>query len=379
MPAISLAGLRISCAQAQYVAYDDNKKAKEGIMDDELYPQIEPYDTGHLMVSEDPPHRIWYGQYGNPHGEPVLFVHGGPGAAIGPDGARFFDPQRYRIVLYHQRGCGLSEPFLSLADNTTRHLVRDIVRLRAHLGIDGPMHVFGGSWGSFLALMYAISHPETVASLTLRGIFLGRDSDLYDAYQRDARSAPGDYTGGGRIFPEEWKVFVDFIPQAERGRMLDAYYHRIHGDGPDRLEAARRWYGWEDAILHLVPESAEKRARNLDNESEVLAQAVMETHYFHHHCFLPDYGDDNYILNNAGRIAHLPVTVVQGRYDECTPRKMADELVEALNAARAKQGLPPLAYQVTVAAHVMMEPENQKALVRAMNEQPRIAVESPSE
>lgn len=340
------------------------------MVDEVLYPRLAPYNEGVLVVSEDPPHRLWFAEYGNPEGEPVIFVHGGPGAAIGPDGARFFDPSRYRIVLYHQRGVGKSEPYLSLHDNTTRHLVRDIVKLRQHVGIETPMHVFGGSWGSFLALMYAITHPETVASLTLRGIFLGRDSDLYDAYQRDARAPSDELTGGGRFFPEEWKAFVDYIPAAERGRMLDAYYKRIHHDPSQRLEAARHWYAWEDSLLHLVPEAAEKRAQNLNNTREVMAQSVMETHYFHHHCFLPDYGDDNYILNNAGRIAHLPITVVQGRYDECTPRKMADELVEALNNARAKQNLPPVTYHVTVAAHVMMEPENAAALVRAMDEQP---------
>jgi proline iminopeptidase len=330
-----------------------------------LYPPIAPYETGHLTVSEAPPHRLYYELYGNPDGEPMLFVHGGPGAAAGPAVARFFDPQRFRIINYHQRGSGKSEPFLSVAANTTRELIGDIVKLRAHLGIAGPMHVFGGSWGSFLSLMYALSHTDTVASLILRGIFLGRGVDIFNAYQRDAQVPRGQYRGGGQFFPEAWEAFVGHIPEPERGDIFTAYYKRIQTPGPGQLEAARAWYGWEDTILRLRPQPAEQAAANLAAADDVLAEAVMETHYFRHNCFLGDFGGDDYILK-VDPIAHIPVTVVQGRYDQCTPRYMADELVAALNAAKGKIGAPPVDYVLTVSGHLAFDEENPEALADAV-------------
>ncbi len=330
-----------------------------------LYPPIAPYETGHLTVSEDPPHRIYYELYGNPDGEPMLFVHGGPGAAAGPAVARFFDPQRFRIVNFHQRGCGRSEPFLSVEANTTRDLIGDIVKLRGHLNIDGPMHVFGGSWGSFLSVMYALSHPETVASLILRGIFLGRAVDIYVSYQRDAQVMRGQYRGGGQFFPEAWEAFVGFIPDAERGDLFTAYYDRIQTPGPQRLAAARAWYGWEDTILRLRPMTAEQAAVNQATPDDILAEAVMETHYFRHNCFLGDFGGDGYVLD-VDAIAHIPVTVVQGLYDQCTPRYMADELVGALDAARAKIGMEPVDYVLTVSGHLAFDEENPEALAAAV-------------
>jgi len=330
-----------------------------------LYPPIAPYETGHLTVSEAPPHRIYYEVYGNPRGEPMLFVHGGPGAAAGPAVARFFDPQRFRIINYHQRGCGRSEPFLSVEANTTPDLIADIGKLRAHLGVSGPMHVFGGSWGSFLSLMYALSHPDLVASLTLRGIFLGRGRDIFNAYQRDAQARRGQYQGGGQVFPDAWEAFVGHIPDAERGDLFGAYYRRIHTPGPQRLEAARAWYGWEDAILRLRPMTAEQAAANLAASDDVLAEAVMETHYFRHDSFLGDFGGDDYILQ-VDRIAHIPVTVVQGLYDQCTPRYMADELVAALDAAKTKIGAAPVDYVLTVSGHLAFDEENPETLAAAV-------------
>ncbi len=330
-----------------------------------LYPPIAPYETGHLVVSEVPLHRIYYEVYGNPQGEPMLFVHGGPGAAAGPAIARFFDPQRFRIVNYHQRGSGRSEPFLSVEANTTRDLIEDIGKLRAHLGIDGRMHLFGGSWGSFLSLIYALSHPGAVASLTLRGIFLGRGIDIFNAYQRDAQVPRGQYRGGGAFFPKDWEAFVDFIPEAERGDMFTAYHNRIHSHGPGRLEAARAWYGWEDAILRLRPLTEEQAATNLKADDDVLAEAVMETHYFRHNSFLGDFGGDDYILQ-VDPIAHIPVTVVQGLYDQCTPRYMADELVAALDAAKARIGAAPVDYVLTVSGHLAFDEENPEALAAAV-------------
>ena len=330
-----------------------------------LYPPIAPHETGHLVVSEGPPHRIWYELYGNPEGEPILFVHGGPGAAAGPAVARFFDPQRFRIINFHQRGCGRSEPFLSVAGNTTRDLIGDIVKLRAHLAIDGPMHVFGGSWGSFLSLMYALSHPETVASLTLRGIFLGRGIDIFISYQRDAQVPRGQYRGGGQFFPEAWEAFVGYIPEDERDDIFTAYHRRVQTAGPKQLEAARAWYGWEDTVLRLRPLTTEQAAANLAAADDVLAEAVMETHYFRHNCFLGDFGGDGYILD-VDRIAHIPVTVVQGLYDQCTPRYMADELVAALDTAKAKIAAPPVDYVLTVSGHLAFDEENPEALAAAV-------------
>lgn len=330
-----------------------------------LYPPITPYETGYLTVSEAPPHRIWYELYGNPQGEPMLFVHGGPGAAAGPAVARFFDPRRFRIVNFHQRGCGRSEPFLSTVANTTRDLIGDIGKLRRYLRITGPMHVFGGSWGSFLSLMYALSQPENVASLTLRGIFLGRGVDIFIAYQRDAEVSRGQYRGGGQFFPEAWEAFVNHIPQEERGDIFIAYHNRIQAPGPHRREAARAWYGWEDRILRLRPLTEDEAAANLAADDDVLAEAVMETHYFRHNCFLGDFGGEDYILN-VDRIAHIPVAVVQGLYDQCTPRYMADELVAALNAAKAKTGAPPVDYVLTVSGHLAFDEENPQALADAV-------------
>lgn len=330
-----------------------------------LYPPTQPYEAGHLTVSEAPLHRIYYEVYGNPHGEPMLFVHGGPGAAAGPAIARFFDPQRFRLVNFHQRGSGRSQPFLSVEANTTRDLINDIGKLRAHLGIAGKMHVFGGSWGSFLSVMYALSHPETVASLILRGIFLGRAVDIFNAYQRDAQVPQGAYRGGGQFFPTAWQAFVDYIPAAERGDIFGAYCKRIRAGGPRRLEAARAWYGWEDAILRLRPLTPDQAAANIAVEDDVLAEAVMETHYFRHTCFLEDFGGDGYILD-VDPIGHIPVTVVQGLYDQCTPRYMADELVAALDAAKAKIGAAPVDYVLTVAGHIAFDEENPQALADAV-------------
>ena len=330
-----------------------------------LYPPITPYETGYLPVSQTPLHRIYYELYGNPEGEPMLFVHGGPGAAAGQAIARFFDPQRFRLINFHQRGCGRSEPFLSVEANTTRDLIEDIAKLRDHLGVEGPMHVFGGSWGSFLSLMYALSHPQTVASLTLRGIFLGRSIDIFVSYQRDAQAPRGQYRGGGQFFPEAWEAFVNYIPKAERGDLFTAYHNRIQTPGPGRLEAARAWYAWEDAILRLRPPTPDQAMANLTAADDVLAEAVMESHYFRHNCFLGDFGGDSYILD-VDRIAHIPVTVVQGRYDQCTPRYMADELVSALDAAKARIGVKPVDYVLTVSGHLAFDEENPAALAEAV-------------
>src|SRR5450755_1713715 len=206
-----------------------------------LYPPIEPYKTGRLQVS--PVHEIYYEESGNPSGKPVVFLHGGPGGGSDPKQRRFFDPERYRIVLFDQRGCGKSTPHASLVDNSTWHLVSDIEALREHLGID-KWQVFGGSWGSALAIAYAETHPDRVSELVLRGIFLLRKQEIDWFYQR----------GAGAIFPDAWDEYLAPIPESERGDLVRAYHRRLTSDDPKvRQEAARAWSVWEGQTSCLVP------------------------------------------------------------------------------------------------------------------------------
>ena len=209
-----------------------------------LYDEIKPFDRGRLRVSAV--HELYYEQCGNPKGRPVVFLHGGPGAGLVPDYRRFFDPEAYRVILFDQRGSGQSVPHASLDDNTTWHLVADIEQLREHFGVDQWL-VFGGSWGSTLALAYAETHPERVSGLVLRGIFLGR--------QNEARWFYEDSQGASAIFPDNWEDFLRVIPEAERGDMIGAYYRRLTStDESTRQEAARAWSIWESSALRLLPD-----------------------------------------------------------------------------------------------------------------------------
>jgi proline iminopeptidase len=337
---------------------------------DALYPALKPYRRGYLDVSVQPPHKIYYEEHGDRDGAPVFVLHGGPGAPVGEDAARFFDPDRYRIVIAHQRGTGKSQPFLSLQANTTRDLVNDITALKAHLGITGKIHLFGGSWGSFLALVYAIENSGSVASLVLRGIFLGNREQLYDSYQRDAEREDHALQGAGRFFPEEWRRFIEFIPVDERENLLKAYYRRMHDkDAFDRAmqwEAAWQWYTWEDAIIRLHPHGRDERDKDKTNRDSVLSNALLETHYFYHGCFLnPFPGGDNHILTSCDALAPVPIAIIQGRYDMATPRNAADQLVNALNTAKMRQGKNEVSYTITTAGHTMNDEENAQALVRA--------------
>src|SRR5882724_13028563 len=202
-----------------------------------FYPEIQPYRTGYLQVS--PVHSLYFEESGNPEGKPVVFLHGGPGGGTSPKQRRFFDPERYRIVLFDQRGCGKSKPHASLVDNTTWHLVSDIEALRAHLGIEAWL-VFGGSWGSSLALAYAETHPSRVTELVLRGIFLLRRWELGWFYQSPS--------GAAALYPDLWEHYVEPIPEAERGDMIRAYYARLTSDDEQILKrAAKSWSLWEGA------------------------------------------------------------------------------------------------------------------------------------
>ncbi|QBJ94938.1 prolyl aminopeptidase [Rhodococcus sp. ABRD24] len=278
-----------------------------------LYPEIAPYDTGLLEVGDG--QRVYWEVSGNPDGKPVVFLHGGPGGGTHPAHRQFFDPGAYRIVLFDQRGCGRSTPHVAdgadLSVNTTGHLIADIETLRGHLGIN-RWQVFGGSWGSTLALTYAQRFPDRVTELVLRGIFLLRRSEI-DWY----------YNGGaGHLFPELWEQFLAPVPEAERSGDLVAAYHRLlHADDPDiALRAAIAWSSWEGATSSLLP-----RPEHVAETSEprfALAFARIENHYFHHGGFL----DDGQLLRDAGTLESIPGVIVQGRYDVVCPAKSAWEL-----------------------------------------------------
>jgi proline iminopeptidase len=277
-----------------------------------LYPEIQPYRTGYLRVS--PIHELYYEECGNPKGKAAVFVHGGPGAGGDVTPRRFFDPARYRVILFDQRGCGRSRPHAELRENTTQHLVADMERLRDELGITRWL-VFGGSWGSTLALVYAETHPERVAALVLRGIFMLRPSELRWFYQE----------GAHEIFPDRWEEYLRPIPQAEQGDLLRAYHRRLTGDDAAAAQAAARaWSIWEGATSHLF--ESETTVARFGADEFALALARIESHYFVNGGFL-DMPDQ--ILRDVGRIRHIPGVIVQGRYDVVCPMISAWELHRA--------------------------------------------------
>lgn len=304
------------------------------------YPEIEPYRTDRLKVSER--HEIYFEESGNPKGKPVVFVHGGPGGGTDPSQRRFFDPALYRIVLFDQRGCGKSRPHASLEDNTTWHLVSDMEALREHLGIK-KWQVFGGSWGSTLALTYAQKHPEVVSELVLRGIFLLRRQEIDWFYQ----------FGASEIYPDAWESFRDAIPPAERNDFLSAYYKRLTSEDADvRLAAARAWSIWEGRTSKLLPEAAS--VDRFGEEEFALAFARIESHYFINRGF---FESDGFLLRGIDRIRHIPTVIVHGRYDVVCP----------LTSAWALHKEWPEAELMIVpdAGHSANEPGNCRALIAA--------------
>lgn len=296
-----------------------------------LYPPIEPFREGRLRVS--PSHEIYFEECGNRSGKPVLIVHGGPGGGSNPTMRRFHDPARYRIILFDQRGCGRSLPYASLEDNTTWHLVDDMERLRAHLGIEG-WQLMGGSWGSTLALAYAQRHPERVLELVLRGIFLLRRAELEWFYQE----------GCSWLFPDAFEAYVKPIPTAERGDMIAAYYRRLTDADPKiQLEAARAWSIWEGTTLSLQQDP--ERIKLFGADDYAIAFARIECHYFANAGF---FSRDDELLANAHRLAGIPGTIVHGRYDVVTPLKNAFDLKKVWPRAELRI--------VPDAGHAMTEP-----------------------
>jgi proline iminopeptidase len=307
-----------------------------------LYDPIEPYDKGHFKVSDV--HELYYEQCGNPNGKPVVFLHGGPGAGLIADYRRFFDPQAYRIVLFDQRGSAQSIPHASLEENTTWDLVQDIEKIRGHFGINKWV-VFGGSWGSTLALAYAETHPERVLGLVLRGIFLCRPQETTWFYEEGV--------GASAIFPETWEKYVAIIPESERDDMIAAYYRRLTSEDESvRHEAAQAWSIWEASALKLIQD--QKLIDEFTEPEKAIALARIECHYFMNNCF---FDSDNYLLDHVDRIRHIPGVIVQGRYDIVCPFVSAWDLHRAWPEAELKL--------IPDAGHSVMEPGITDALITA--------------
>ncbi|PCJ58364.1 MAG: prolyl aminopeptidase [Rhodospirillaceae bacterium] len=302
-----------------------------------LFPEIEPRKTG--MLPLDHGHRMYWETAGQANGIPVLFLHGGPGSGISPASRRFFRPSHYQIVLFDQRGAGRSTPKTSLLANTTRHLVRDIEKLRRYLGIERWL-LFGGSWGSTLALAYGQAHPQRVLGFILRGIFLGR-----------AREIDWFLHGMENFCPEAGRAFHEFLPEKERGTRLKSYLRRLkHPDPAVHFPAAAAWNAYERACVSLLPSPAPRRRETTQAQ---LAIARIEAHYMAHNMFLKE----NTLLDHLDRIAHLPATIVQGRYDLICPAHTADTLARRW---------PKATYRVVEdAGHTAFEPGIQAALVQA--------------
>lgn len=305
----------------------------------QLYPPIEPYETGMLDVGDG--HRIRYERVGTPGARSAVFLHGGPGGGISPEHRRLFDPARYDLMLFDQRGCGQSLPHAGLEANTTWHLVADIERLRELAGVDRWL-VFGGSWGSTLALAYAQKHPERVSELVLRGIYTVTRAELRWYYQ----------FGVSEMFPDKWEKFQAPIPEAERGDMIAAYRKRLTGDDPvARIEAARAWSVWEGETITLLPSRA--LADTHADDQFALAFARLENHYFVHDAWL----EEGQLLRDAHRLHGIPGVIVHGRYDMPCPARHAWALHRAWPGAEF--------HLVEGAGHAYSEPGILDRLVRA--------------
>ncbi|NQV84016.1 MAG: prolyl aminopeptidase [Rhodospirillales bacterium] len=305
-----------------------------------LFPKLEPFANG--MLSLDGGHEMYWEQSGNPDGAPVVFLHGGPGAGANPAHRRFFDPQFYRIVIFDQRGAGRSLPVSNLTDNTTEHLINDIEALRRHLTIERWM-MFGGSWGSTLALAYGINHPERCTGFILRGVFLGDTREL-DWFTHGIRN----------VFPEAWNEFSGFLPESERGDITAAYYRRLTDLDPSvHLPAAEAWNRYEGSCSVLLVDFGDASPASGSASAQALSLARIEAHYFENGMFL----EDGYLLDNIAAVRDHPAVIVQGRYDMICPIVTADKLAAAW---------PGADYVIVPnAGHSAMEPGIRTALVKA--------------
>ena len=304
-----------------------------------VYPPIEPFDIGSLRL--DSVHHMYFEQSGNPNGIPVVFLHGGPGAGASASHRQFFDPAFYRIVIFDQRGAGRSTPLGSLSDNTTLHLIADMERLRAHLGLEKWI-VFGGSWGSTLAIAYAEHHPECCLALVLRGIFLCRASEI-DWFLHGLRN----------IFPEAWQTFAGYLALSQQNDILNAYTRLLNDPDPAvHMPAARTWSVYEGSCSTLLPN--QELLANFATDRVALGLARIEAHYFKHRIFLPD----DYLLDNLHKIRHIPAVIVQGRYDVVCPVVSADDLHRAWPEAEY--------YVIADAGHSAFEPGIRRKLVETM-------------
>ena len=305
----------------------------------DLFPDIAPYETGFLPLSAG--HVMYWEQVGNPRGQPVLFLHGGPGAGAGAVHRRFFDPHHWRVIIFDQRGAGRSRPLGELRENTTPHLVRDIEVLRQFLGIENWL-LFGGSWGSTLALAYAQEHPSRVLGCVLRGVFLGRQEEVIWFLD-----------GLRRVFPDAWAAFSEHLPPEERGDLLGAYLRRLCDPDPAvHLPAARAWSQYEGSCSTLLP--SPETVASFAQDRTALGLARIEAHYFAHDLFLPPEG----LLGRMDRLAGIEAEIVQGRYDMVCPATSAFELASAWPAARLTV--------IPDAGHSALEPGLRTALVGAV-------------
>lgn len=304
-----------------------------------LYPEIQPYERGKMPVTDG--HELYFEESGNPGGIPVLFVHGGPGGGTSEVNRRFFDPEKYRIILFDQRGCGKSRPHACIENNTTQYLIADMETLRNHLGIEKWL-LFGGSWGSTLSLVYAQQHPVRVSGLILRGIFLCRDEDIQWFYQQ----------GADRIFPDYWKSFIKPIPAGKRGNMLKAYYDILCSDNEiARMAAAKAWSVWEARCSTLEPSMG--IVQHFNGAHVALALARIEAHYFINGAFL----EENQIIRDADKIKNIPTIIIHGRYDMVCPVNQALALYEALPDSQL--------HIIRDAGHSAMEPGITDNLIKA--------------
>lgn len=308
-----------------------------------LYPSIKPYAEHNLKV--DDIHTLYIEESGEPTGIPIVFLHGGPGSGTEPDHRRYFDPKKYRIILFDQRGCGKSTPYICLTNNTTTDLIQDLEKIRKFLSVDKWM-LFGGSWGATLALLYAQEYADRVSAMVLRGVFLARRFEIDWLFKEG---------GVSKIFPDHWQQFVTHLPEDKRNDTLEAYYELIHGqDEVSHMAAAKAWGRWEAecSTLEINPDIEKK----LTNPHHALCLAAIETHYFINNAFI----EENQILRNMHKISHIPGIIINGRYDMVCPIESAYAISQVWPESRLEI--------IRHAGHAAKEPAITAALVQATNE-----------